>query len=339
MTSAPPSERYQKDELLSMICKAESVLLFSHVCPDGDTLGSMMALRRMLEKMGKRVVPILDGTVPAALSFLPGIDCLRSPRELAGQMDNKTPGTIAIAVDVSCESRLGEAEALFRGAPLTGQLDHHATNPGYARVNLIDSAVPATAILVARIQEALDIPVDQEEAICLYTALATDTGNFVYQNTTAEAFRLMSRLMEAGLPLATYGRMLFKRKERAFVSLLGKTLPTLVFLHSGEIAGLQVTCQEMQSAGATNEHTDGVVDYAIDTAGVKIAYFAREVEGGDTKISLRALPPYRVDRAAAFLGGGGHQLAAGCTVSLPLQEAVQLVQKLLAEAMEGDNIQ
>jgi len=322
-------------ELLSAIRKAETILLFPHVSPDGDTLGSAMALQIMLEKMGKQVIPVLDGTVPSALSFLPGIQRVCSPQELAEQSDGKAPGTLAIAVDVSSESRFGEAEALFQGAPLTAQLDHHETNPGYARINLIDGTASATAILVARLQKELSFPLEQAEAICLYTALSTDTGNFAFKNTTAEAFSLMSRLMEADLPLAKYSRMLFKRKERAFVTLLGKTLSTLIFLHCGDIAGMQVTCQEMRSAGAANEHTDGVVDYAIDTAGVKIAYFARETEEGDTKFSLRAQPPHRVDEVAVLFGGGGHQLAAGCTVPLPLTEAVEQVQGLLVQALEG----
>jgi len=323
------------DELKSAIHHAKTILLFSHISPDGDTLGSVLALQMMLEKMGKRVIPVLDGVVPSALSFLPGAEYLRSPGELAGAIDHKAMETLAIAVDVSSESRLGEAKTLFHSIPLTAQLDHHETNPGYAHINLIDAAAPATAILVARLQRALNLPLDVAETVCLYTALSTDTGNFAFQNTTAEAFRLMGQLMEAGLPLAKYSRMLFRRKERAFVSLLGKTLPSLVFLHCGEIAGMQVTCQEMRSAGATNEHTDGVVDYAIDTVGVKIAYFARETEEGGAKFSLRALPPYRVDEVAAYFGGGGHQLAAGCTVSLPLAEAVEKVQGLLTEALEG----
>jgi len=335
MAITPPNERYQMAELLSAIRKAKTVLLFTHVSPDGDTLGSAMALQMMLKKLGKHVIPVLDGVVPSALSFLPSVDSLRSPRELAGQVDEMDAGTLAVAVDVSSENRLGEAEALFHSAQLTAQLDHHETNPGYARINLIDATAPATAILVARLQTAMDLPLEQEEAICLYTALSTDTGNFGYQNTTAEAFRLMSSLMEVGLPLAKYSRMIFKRKERLFVNLLGKALSTLAFFHCGEIAGMQVSCQEMRSVGATSEHTDGVVDYAIDTAGVKIAYFARETEEGGTKLSLRALPPHRVDEVAAFFGGGGHQLAAGCTVPLPMAEAVKQVQELLVEVLEG----
>ncbi len=327
--------RYQMKELLSAIKKADSVLLFCHISADGDTIGSALALKMMLEQMEKKIILVMDGLVPPSLFFLPDLYAFRNPQDVAAQVDGQTDGMLAIAVDISCSNRLGEAEALFHSVKVTAQIDHHGTNPGYAQINLIDGDAPATAILVSRVQEELGLPIHPEEAVCLYTALSTDTGNFVFENTNAEAFELMARLMEAGLPIAKYSRVLFKRKERAFVGLLGKALPTLAFLYHGEIAGMQITYEDMLAVNATGEHTDGVVDYAIDTSGVKIAYFARETEDGSIKFSLRALSPYRVDQVAALFGGGGHHLAAGCTVRLPLGEAVARIQETLLKAREG----
>lgn len=336
MTKDPEAKKNdQMDQLVEAILAAESILLFSHVSPDGDTIGSTLALKMMLEQLKKQVVVALDGVVPPYLFFLPDAYCIRNPKDMAGQAVASRPGTLAIAVDVSVKNRMGACEALFDAAPLTAQLDHHETNPGYASINVIDTEAPATAILVSRLQQRLNLPIQKEEAICLYTALSTDTGNFVYQSTNAEAFLLMSRLMEAGLPLAQYSRLLFRRKERAFVALLGKALPTLTFLRGDEIAGMQITCADMAAVGATSEHTDGVVDYAIDISGVKLAYFGRETEEGAIKFSLRALAPYRVDQAAALFGGGGHHLAAGCTLALPMAEAVRQVQEALVQAREG----
>ena len=329
------NELYQMKELLSAIQKADSILLFSHVSPDGDTIGSALAVKMMLERVEKKVTMVLDGVAPPNLFFLPGLDCIRTPGDAAAQVDAMTGNLLALAVDVSASNRLGAAEALFHSVPLTAQIDHHGTNPGYARINLVDDGVPATAILVSRLYSELGLPIRQEEAVCLYTGLSTDTGNFIYEGTNAEAFTLMARLMEAGLPLAKYGRMLFRRKERAFVSLLGKALPTMAFLCEGEVAGMQVSQADMEEAGATSEHTEGVVDYAIDTSGVRLAYFAREMEDGGIKFSLRALSPYRVDQVAELFGGGGHPLASGCTVHAPLQEAVEQVRSALVKAWEG----
>ena len=326
------NDHYQMTELLEALRKAEKIVLFSHISPDGDTVGSALALQLVLQRLGKTVILVLDGVVPANISFLLTFGKAMTPVE-AAEMDMEAAGTLAVAVDVSCESRMGAAEALFWRAPLTAQVDHHETNPGYAQINLIDGEASATALLVARIQHELDVPFEQAEAICLYTALSTDTGNFLFENTSAEAFGLMQKLMEVGLPLAKYGRELFMRKQKAFVKLLGKVLPTLTFLCDGKIAGITLTYQQMCDVDAKDEHTDGLVNYVIDICGVRMAYFARETASGAMKVSLRALSPYRVDDVAAIFDGGGHHLAAGCTINRPMPEAVQQIEKALTEAL------
>jgi bifunctional oligoribonuclease and PAP phosphatase NrnA len=332
MTNA--DDRYRMSELLSAIHGADSILLFPHVSPDGDTTGSTLALRMLLNRLKKPVTILLDDTPPKNLTFLPDIYCIRRYDEAAAAL-TPTDSTLAIAVDVSSDERLGAALALFRRVKTTAQIDHHPTNPGFAAINVIDGVAPATAVLVNRLFAAFGLPLRREEAICLYTGLSTDTGNFVYQNTDAEAFRMMEKLMEAELPIAHYARLLFRCKEREHVALLGKALPTMRYLCGGEIAGMRLNKEDFLAAGATAEHAEGVVDYAIDVSGVKIAYFARETESGAIKCSLRALTPYRVDAVAEGFGGGGHQLAAGCTLDGPMAAAVRKLEKALTQAYRG----
>ena len=331
MTSRP-NDHYQMDELVRALRAAECVLLFSHVSPDGDTIGSALAMKMLLEGMKKRTLLVLDGVVPENLFFLPDLYAFRSAEDVAAAMDVSAPGVLAVAIDVSCRDRMGAGEALFVKASATAQIDHHETNPGYAGINLIDGSAPATALLVFRLMQQLDVKPQKEAAVCLYTALSTDTGNFVYESTNAEAFTMMARLMDAGLNIAQYSRLLFRRKARPHVALLAQALPTMRFTCGGEVAGMAVSCEQMQLAQATSAHTDGVVDYAIDTSGVRLAYFARQTEEGKVKFSLRALSPYRVDEAAEEFGGGGHQLASGCTLALPLSEAVAKIEDALARA-------
>lgn len=329
-------DRYQMQALLSALQEADSVLLFSHVSPDGDTLGSALALKIALEGMRKRVTLALDAPVPEALSFLPDTYGFRAPADVAAHVALDDPGLLAVAVDVSSAERMGAGAALFSQAAHTAQLDHHETNPGFAQINVIDGDAPATALLVYRLLGLLGAPLQGDVAVCLYTALATDTGNFIYRNTNAEAFLMMADLMRAGLDVAAYGRLLFRRKSREHVALLGATLPTLRYLCGGEVAGMHVSYAQMRAVGASSEHAEGVVDYAIDLVGVKLAYFLREQENGRVKASLRALAPNRVDRAAARFGGGGHQLAAGCTLDLPLNEAVTAIEQVLAAEHRGE---
>ena len=328
------NHNYQFDELLSAIENAGSILLFPHISPDGDTIGSTLALKMLLVRLKKQVTVVLDGTPPKTLSFLPDIYCVRDYSE-AVQVITLTDQTLGIAVDAGGDDRLGRAAELFHSLERNAQVDHHATNPGYAKINVVDAQAPASAVLVYRLFEAFGLPLQREEAICLYTGLATDTGNFVYKSVNAEAFQIMAKLMEAELPIANYARLLFRCKEKEHIALLGKALPTMRYLCGGEIAGMKLNAEQFREAGATNEHADGVVDYAIDASGVKIAYFAREMENGKIKCSLRALTPYRVDAAAERFGGGGHQLAAGCTMDGPLDQAVELMEAVLKEAYLG----
>lgn len=326
-TTTIRNDRYQQDDMLSALLSAGSVLLFGHVNPDGDALGSVLALKLRLERLGKRVQAMVDGFVPSRLAFLPGAT------ELLTAAEEPQPFELALAVDVASMDRLGKCEALFAHAVKTAVIDHHGTNAGYAQINMIDGAAPASAVLVYRLFEQMAMPLSMDEAICLYTALSTDTGNFIYDSTNAECFAMMGRLMEAGLPLPEYSRRLFRQKEVPFVRLLAQALPSLRVIANGRIAGLCLSTAQMEAAGANGGHTDGIVDYAIDLEGVGMAYFAREIEGGKVKVSLRALEPCSVDQIAAQFGGGGHRLAAGLTLNMPLKEAVCTIEKALEAAL------
>lgn len=319
-TTTIRNDRYQQDVMLSAIQSAGSVLLFGHVNPDGDTLGSVLALKQRLERMGKHVQAMVDGFVPGYLAFLPGADSMLNAETVPQAFD------LAIAVDVASSDRLGKCEALFASSQKTAVIDHHGTNPGYAQINMIDEDAPATAILLYRLFTQMDLPMTQAEAICLYTALSTDTGNFIYDSTNAESFAMMGGLMEAGLPLAEYSRVLFRQKELLHVRLLAETLPSLRVTSNGKIAGLCLTLEQMQRVGANGGHAEGIVNYAIDLEGVGMAYFAREVEPGKVKVSLRALQPFAVDQVAAKFGGGGHKLAAGLTLTMPMDEVIRTVE-------------
>lgn len=323
------NNRNQLNEVLSALNGAGSALLFCHLSPDGDTLGSAMALKIRLERMGKKAWIMVDGDVPSRLSFLPQADSILKPEDEAPQAE------LAVSIDVSSPDRMGRCQPLFEQFAHTVQIDHHGTNPGYAGANLVDGKAPATAVVLYRVLQQTGLPLTREEAVCLYAALSTDTGNFIYESTSAESFRMMADLLDAGLPLAQYSRVLFRQKEVAFVRLLGQTLPGLRLLADGRIAGLTLTQAQMEAAGAAPGHTDGLVDYAIDLEGVKLAYFARELDDGRVKVSLRSLEPFHVDGVAASLGGGGHQLAAGVTLNLSLAEAAQLLESRLCAVLEG----
>ncbi len=318
--------------LLEDIRGARRIVLCAHVSPDGDTLGSSLALRLALEKLGKEAWVVCQDTVPTYLSFLPGADQVCRPDAL-GHMHPE----LALCVDVSDQRRLGSCIRIFEAAQRTAQVDHHGTNPYYAQRNLVSPSSSATGLVVWELIKELGVTVDTDIARCLYTAVSTDTGNFSFNNTTAEAFQMMGELMALPLPLAEMNRLLFRVRSKPQLLLLSRALDSLRFSAGDHIAYMALSWKDFLDCGALPEHAEAIVNFALDVHGVRLAFLARETDMGDVKLSMRALSPCRVDAIAADLGGGGHAMAAGCTLEMPLKQAVELVrsrmEKELAEVV------
>ncbi|MGN1020790.1 MAG: bifunctional oligoribonuclease/PAP phosphatase NrnA [Aristaeellaceae bacterium] len=319
------------EALAGLIAGSQRIALCGHVNPDGDTIGSMLALRLGLERLGKDATAFCQDKVPDSLLMLAGAEDVRRPESAAGERYD-----LFIAVDVSDEKRLGSGIGLLSQAEHTAQVDHHGTNPCYAQVNSVDGDASATGLMVKELLDALGVTVDADIARCLYAAISTDTGNFAFACTTAEAFRVMAELMEAGLPLSEMNRRLFRQRARAQVLLLGRALDTLTFHEEGRITLMTLTRQDFADCGALSEHADTIVNFGLDVEGVRMAALLRETADGKIKASLRAVEPDRVDGAAAAFGGGGHAQASGCTLEGPVDQAAERVLRALVRALQGD---
>ncbi len=307
------------ENLLASIRRAECILLCAHVSPDGDTIGSALALRGALIKMGKQAEVVCADEVPQVLMFLSGAADIRKPAQLKGKSFD-----LAIAVDVSDRHRLGDCAPLFFATRRTVQIDHHGTNPGYADINVVSAQASATGVLIYELIHSLGVSLDTDIATCLYTGIATDTGNFSFDNTTSDAFLVMGELMACGLPIAKLNRALFRERSREQVMVLARALSTLAFYHDGEITGMLLSQADLDACGARPEHAEAIVNYGIDITGVRMTFLAREVDGG-TKFSLRAVEGCNVAMLAARFGGGGHALASGCTMNAKLAEAAEIM--------------
>ena len=305
------------------IREAQTIAVVSHINPDGDTLGSAAAMRLILNAMGREAALFCDGKIPDQLSFLPGQEQFRVPDGSEGPFD------LMLAVDVSDEKRLGACAALKAKCRHTAQIDHHPTNPLFMEVNSVDGEAPANCILIRELMETLGVPMTREIAICLYTGISTDTGNFAFGSTNAEAFRIMSELMEHDLPLARLNRILFRVKSREQIRLLGKAIESMTFRGDGKIAVMKLTQADFAACGALSEHADTIVNYGLDTWHTEMALLGRETDDGKVKFSLRAKEPYRVDIIAGQFGGGGHPQAAGITMEGTLEECVESVVKAM----------
>lgn len=315
--------------LADALKRAQRVLLCTHINPDGDAVGSTLAMGLALEGMGKEVTLCCADPVPGKLMFLRGAEKFVQPDALAGREFD-----LAFAVDAADEMRMGAAAQVYFAAPDQVQVDHHPTNPLYARLNAVDGDAAAAGCVVYRLLKHLGVEITQDIAKCLYCAISTDTGNFSFENTDDEAFSIVAELVKAGLPLNEMSRKLFLLQEEAHVRLLGRALNTLRLFGSGRCACMQLTPADYQAAGAGPEHSDGIVNYAMNLWGVQMAYLADEKEDGTVKVSLRALPPYNVARVAQKFGGGGHVLASGCRYAAKLEEMCAALEKEMESQLE-----
>ncbi len=321
--------KFNAPALIDAVKKAQSILIGTHINPDGDAIGSSLAVGHALRAMGKDVTLACADPVPGKLQFLPGAEEFVQPDALTGRTFD-----LAFAVDAADAGRLGSvADAFFR-IPLSVQVDHHPTNPGYANVNAVDGHAAAAGCVVYRLLVEMGCEITPEIAQCLYAAISTDTGNFSFQNTDGEAFAIVAELVRVGLPLNEMSRHLFLLQEEAHIRLLGRALQTLRIFGDGKCACMQLTPADYAAAHASGEHSDGIVNYAMNLWGVSMAYLADAKEDGMVKVSLRAVPPYNVAKVAQKFGGGGHVLAAGCRYKSNLKEMCAALETEMLQQLE-----
>lgn len=284
---------------------ADRVLVTGHRSPDGDSVGSVVAVGLVLGHLGKSAVLYGPDPVPATLRFLPLADAVTDTVAPDERFD------ASVVVDAGDAALLGpEFPPRERSGPVI-VLDHHAESRPFGDLVLRRPAAAATGEIVADLARALGVPLDRRLAEALWVSLYTDTGGFRYEGTSAAVLRLGAELIEAGVAPWDMARRLYEEHPPERVTLLGRALRTLTRSPSGRLACLIVTAADLRSAGGDEALIDGFVNVARGIAGVEVA--AQIVEhGGVCRVSLRSKGRVDVGRLAALLGGGGHRNAAGC---------------------------
>ena len=316
-------------DMLSALQSANSILLCTHISPDGDAVGSALAMGLALRNLGKRVTLACADPVPSSFRFLPGAETFVQPEALAGQAFDA-----ALAIDAADLGRLGACAAAYQAAPVQLQIDHHPTNPRYAQINVVDGDAPAAGCIVRRALRALNAGLTPEIAQCLYCAISTDTGNFCFRGTSPEAFRIAAELVETGFPLAETARRLHLMREEGHVRLLGRALDSLRLFAGGKCACMRLTPADYAAAHALPEHSDRIVNYALNLPGVEMAYLADGREAGFVKGSLRAVTPWNVSVIAQQFGGGGHVLASGFRCAGDLDTVCAALEQAMTRQIE-----
>jgi phosphoesterase RecJ-like protein len=309
------------ERVLQEIRARHRFVVTSHARPDGDGIGSALACGQILRLMGKDAEVVMHDGVPRIYQNLPFAD-------RAIQADS-VPANDAVVM-LECDSiRRALLEGLERCFLIN--IDHHAGGRNFAHINWIDPSVMATAELVYRLARVACVPVDRDIATCLYTALMTDTGSFMFEGTNEHTFTVARELVLAGADPAHCARHIYFGHSTAKMRLLGAALSSLH--REGTLAWIWVTQEQMRGVGGREEDCEGLVNYALSIADVQVAIFFRELPDGRYRISLRSKGEVNVSTVAEHFGGGGHKCASGCSVDGPLDIAVaRIVARLRTES-------
>jgi phosphoesterase RecJ-like protein len=321
------------DRAAAVIDAAPALTLACHVDPDGDALGSMLALHHLCRSHGKPAVATWSEPFVVAphYTFLPGLSECTPPAEVSAEPD------IMVTFDCGSLGRLAGLRPTAEWARRYGELvviDHHSSNDRYGSVNLVDPTAAASAVLVRRLAERLGWPLTQEAALCLYTGLVTDTGRFQYDNTTAETFTLAAELASFDLPIATITRQLFEEHRFAYLQLVAQCLGRAELDRELGFVATWVTARDLQHHGVEIEETEGLIDLVRRASEARVSCVLKEVPGG-LRVSLRAVADIDgcdidVGAIAARFGGGGHRFSAGFTTDASIPSVLVDLRRAMA---------
>lgn len=312
------------DDVLTLVRENERFFVTTHLSPDGDALGSQIALGRFLQKLGKTAAMVNSDEVSYNLQWMPGSDDVEVYDGSLDQREALAEADVVFVLDTNDEERLGKLGGMVRDATAsTVIIDHHLQPEGWFDVEFIREAAAATGELVYEMIEASDPDLlDAEIATALYTAIMTDTGSFRYSSVTPRLHRIVADILERGnIEPAPIHEAIYDRKSMPGLRLLGRMLNRIRLRHNGQLAYSVVTQRMVEDTGASWDDKQGFVNYVLSIEGVKAALLFSEVDDG-SKISFRSEADIHVDEWARHFGGGGHRNAAGAYVKRPTFEEV-----------------
>lgn len=304
-----------------------SFLITTHEGPDGDAVGSSLALANYLTQLGKDVTVYLCDEVPDIFQFLP------LAKNVVQQLPDRSYD-ICFVLDVGEFKRAGKAIVNCQSIASFINIDHHLNCENFGAINYVDTTACATGALIFRILEEARHPIDYDIALCIYTAVITDTGSFRYSNANPEAFNIAGKMVEKGINAWSVAEKLYESQPQNRLQLLALALATLSFSTCGDYASIAVTLDMYEKSNATAELTDGFINYPRSIRGVEVAIFFREIKKGLFKVGFRSKGKVDVSALASAFSGGGHHNAAGCTVEGTLIDVKHKVFTLLEQSLK-----
>ena len=306
------------DKIKEEIGKAKTVIVLTHEMPDGDAIGSSLAMYNSLESLGKDVDIVIENN-SSVFNFLKNADKISTK-------GSKEKYDLAIALDCGDVKRLNGFAEYFENATVTIQIDHHALNTMFADYNFVNPTAPACAQILITLLQDIGIEINKEIGECLLTGIITDTGGFKYQGVSPETFEFAAELLNKGVNVSNVYKRVLQTISKSKFELRKLAMERLEFLENGKITFTYITRADEEKINAEFDAHEGIVEMGRDIEGVEISIFLREKKEKDGfKLSLRSNEYVNVADICFMFSGGGHARAAGGTINLPLEEAKQKI--------------
>ena len=319
----PPPKKKKTDSLQSF-CSAlkrhKRFLLACHVSPEGDAIGSLLAIDSLLRRLGKKTTIINEDPFPERLPCL-------SARRWRQAHEIKKAGTFDALVTTDCPTleRIGSVRELISPQTVIFNIDHHISNTFFGKHNYVRPEAAATGEVVFEIFKQFKMRLTREEAKNLYVAITTDTGSFKYSTTTVHSHRVAAELIATGIDIEKINDQIYSSYSLNKIQLYSRLLGRVTTTACGRVAWVGMRLNDLHQSGATYEDTEGFIDFLRYLREVNVAFFMSELAAGAVKVSFRAKGSDDVNRIATEFGGGGHRKASGCTIQGTLEEAEQKI--------------
>lgn len=315
------------DEIVKKIKQADNIVILTHESPDGDAIGSSLAVKLMLQELDKQADVIIP-EYPRMFGFLPSANEIK-------EESNREKYDLAISVDCGNFKRLAKNE-YFENAKKTIVIDHHGSNNMYGDLNYVNPVSPACCEILISMAEYFGIEISKEIGTCIMTGIITDTGGFRHSGITPDTFEYTAELIRVGVDIPDIYKRTMGTKTKANFELMKRIMNRMELLEDGKVSFTYMTSQDELEVNAESGDHDGLVNIAKDIEGVQVAIFVRQKDNEDVyKVSLRSEDGINVSDICLLFGGGGHARAAGALIKGTLEEVKEKLMKEIKKWMES----
>jgi len=314
--------------IIEAINKYSKFLITAHINLEGDSIGSQLAMKQLLNSLGKASVIVDSDPVPEHYKFLPTAD------GISNLIDKSLDFEAALILDCPTMKRIGRVRDLITKDKFVINIDHHISNEKYGNINWVEPNASSAGEMVYRLFKEMGVDLTKETALCLYIAILTDTGSFNYDNTSSATHEIAGELLGYGLDPARVSEDVYERKSVGDIKFLGLVLSTLKLNKLEDVAYLEITKKMMDETGQEISKSEGFVNYARSINNVRVAVIFREEPVGKINVSFRSKGEVDVNKIAAAFGGGGHVRASGCVIEGTLAEVERKVIAKVEETLK-----